>query len=424
MSLLGDSWEDPRTMATLQLAAGLLGPGNIGQSLSRGLLGYQQTVGDAQERTTKAAMLKAQLERYEADAAKDRAAVVAAQRRQHALANAYGPAQTVGGEVQTPELGGQPMFSQGSTTTPTRTLPGALDVRGLIAGGVDPKDILEMDALRNVGRNKVARTIDTTDAQGRPITQQVDEFGAAVGQGLSQWKAPISVSRGDRTSFLDGATLSPLVDLPTFQSPDSKASNALGWANHSLARQRLSLDQSTARAEGATKGAPAGYMWDGQGGLKAIPGGPAADKPPNDSQSKALLFGDRMAAADKILGDLNTKGVYLSNPATSVGGVVGAAARWATPNENLQVEQAQRDFVNAVLRRESGAAISDSEFDNARKQYFPQMFDGEDVRKQKAEARARATRLIQAEVPQSVRANLPKDASAAGAGGFKILGVR
>ncbi|MEN9384619.1 MAG: hypothetical protein RL323_1762, partial [Pseudomonadota bacterium] len=42
--LLGDSWEDPRTQATLQLAAGLLGGGNFGQALGRGLEGYQGTM--------------------------------------------------------------------------------------------------------------------------------------------------------------------------------------------------------------------------------------------------------------------------------------------------------------------------------------------------------------------------------------------
>ncbi len=48
-----------------------------------------------------------------------------------------------------------------------------------------------------------------------------------------------------------------------------------------------------------------------------------------------------------------------------------------------QVEQAQRDFINATLRRESGAAIADSEFENAQKQYFPQLGDTKEVVKQK-----------------------------------------
>ena len=48
MGLLGDSWDDPRSMATMQLAAGLLSPGSFGQGLGRGLSGYQETIGNAQ----------------------------------------------------------------------------------------------------------------------------------------------------------------------------------------------------------------------------------------------------------------------------------------------------------------------------------------------------------------------------------------
>ena len=50
-------------------------------------------------------------------------------------------------------------------------------------------------------------------------------------------------------------------------------------------------------------------------------------------------------------------------------------------------EQAQRNFINAVLRRESGAVISESEFANARRQYFPQPGDGPEVLANKARNR-------------------------------------
>ncbi len=49
MGLLGDGWDDPKSMATLQLAAGLLGGGNFGQALGRGLHGYQNSLQAAQE---------------------------------------------------------------------------------------------------------------------------------------------------------------------------------------------------------------------------------------------------------------------------------------------------------------------------------------------------------------------------------------
>jgi hypothetical protein len=46
-------------------------------------------------------------------------------------------------------------------------------------------------------------------------------------------------------------------------------------------------------------------------------------------------------------------------------------------------DQAQRNFINAVLRRESGAAIAPSEFESAEAQYFPLPGDSEKVLEQK-----------------------------------------
>ena len=80
---------------------------------------------------------------------------------------------------------------------------------------------------------------------------------------------------------------------------------------------------------------------------------------------------------------------------------LGAAANWTQSGAQQQVEQAQRDFINAVLRRESGAAIADSEFANARQQYFPQPGDSPEVIAQKRKNRDLATAGVLAEVPNS-----------------------
>ncbi len=54
--------------------------------------------------------------------------------------------------------------------------------------------------------------------------------------------------------------------------------------------------------------------------------------------------------------------------------------------------QAQRDFINAQLRRESGAVISPAEFDNAEKQYFPIPGDDDNTLMQKQANRDAAVR--------------------------------
>lgn len=109
----------------------------------------------------------------------------------------------------------------------------------------------------------------------------------------------------------------------------------------------------------------------------------------NEGQSKAAGFADRMAAADAVINSMASKeGTDLYN--RIVAGIP-LAGNYLVSEEFKQFDQAKRDFVNAILRRESGAVISDQEFDNADKQYFPQPGDGPAVIAQKAANRARAT---------------------------------
>jgi hypothetical protein len=140
---------------------------------------------------------------------------------------------------------------------------------------------------------------------------------------------------------------------------------------------------------------------------------PNADKPLNDSQAKALLFGSRMQEAEKVLtglegkyspGAINAKSAAENTP--FVGGLAGMAGNAMLSDAGQQAEQAQRDFINAVLRRESGAAISASEFENARKQYFPQPEDKPGNLAQKRANRQLAIKGLLQEVPASQRSVL------------------
>ena len=95
-------------------------------------------------------------------------------------------------------------------------------------------------------------------------------------------------------------------------------------------------------------------------------------------QGKSLAFGTRAQDADKIFDKIGADYSPMAvNAAASVESVpgVGMGAYALLGDKEKQVMQAQRNFINAVLRQESGAVISPSEFDNARKQYFPQPGD-------------------------------------------------
>lgn len=102
------------------------------------------------------------------------------------------------------------------------------------------------------------------------------------------------------------------------------------------------------------------------------------EKPLTEFQGKSLTFGTRAAEAHNILNGL--EGTYNTLSANYL-------PSFANSSEGQKAKQAQDNFVNAVLRQESGAAINASEFENARKQYFPQPGDSQAVLDQKRQNR-------------------------------------
>lgn len=137
-----------------------------------------------------------------------------------------------------------------------------------------------------------------------------------------------------------------------------------------------------------------------------------------EGQAKANIFATRMQESNKLLTQLAGRGVdapSLTQQVVPGNGMMETVANAAASPDQQQVQQAQRDFINAVLRRESGAVISDSEFANARKQYFPQPGEDQKVKANKARNREIAIQTMMAEVPEGQRT----DASAipGGAGG-------
>lgn len=154
----------------------------------------------------------------------------------------------------------------------------------------------------------------------------------------------------------------------------------------------------TARHNAATETQsriPSGYRANPDGSLSAIPGGPA-DKGANlnEGQANAVAFGARATDAQNTLRQLEAGGTTNTNPinraASSlpvVGGLAGTATNWLNNDQQQSYQQAKQNFISAVLRKESGAAIAESEFANEDKKYFPQPGDSPATIEQKARAR-------------------------------------
>jgi hypothetical protein len=106
-------------------------------------------------------------------------------------------------------------------------------------------------------------------------------------------------------------------------------------------------------------------------------------------QYKANLFAQRMSNANAVL-EANAATVQAYNPikykadTTLENTTLGNTFVPATIQEQ---RQAERNFLNAVLRRESGAVIAPSEFAEGSKQYFPRPGDSEEVLQTKSQNR-------------------------------------
>jgi hypothetical protein len=105
-------------------------------------------------------------------------------------------------------------------------------------------------------------------------------------------------------------------------------------------------------------------------------------------QVKDRLYGERMSSANQTMDKL-----YSQNyDAASMSGAFDRSKPNALKSKEAQMqEQAERNFLNAVLRRESGASISESEFESGSRQYFPRFGDSPEVLEQKRQNRQQVT---------------------------------
>lgn len=140
------------------------------------------------------------------------------------------------------------------------------------------------------------------------------------------------------------------------------------------------------------------------GGAQSQPNPFAPAGKQTEGQANASLYASRMFEAEQVLRDPKVTEAATSASERAIEGApntifglnvgLGAAKNTLHSKEFQKFDQAQRNFINATLRRESGAVISDAEFENARKQYFPQLGDSKEVLAQKQANRAEAIRGI------------------------------
>ena len=377
--LLGDYTPDPLAQGLLGFGSALLTPRQMGGGLASGAQAFNQ---GAQQ----AALLRRQMQ---ADA----------ERQQYMRAQMDAQQQRLGMDQQ--EFGLKMEQHRAAQAAEARKQQ-FIDDFVSTAGQRDP----EIAALARVDlKAAIERAFPKPewrtwfDEKGRQVQGYVAPGQAPTQVGGAERKMQ-SVNLGNRVQFVD--PLEQTGPLAIGQSPDSAASVAATIRGQNMTDSRAREGLAIQREQGAAGKVPTGYRAKPDGTLEFIPGGPAdpatkADKFPTEVQAKDNLFARRAIESEQALIALGDKpsiaGVATKNNLSNVpllGGALGLGANAMLSPESQRYDQAKRNFINAVLRRESGAVISEGEFKNADVQYFPQPGDSEAVKLQKAQNRRTA----------------------------------
>jgi hypothetical protein len=138
------------------------------------------------------------------------------------------------------------------------------------------------------------------------------------------------------------------------------------------------------------------------------------DASPTSEKAKAGTFATRTRDAEAAMDALKKSGFDRTSAAAGMEStaakipVIGAAGKlMGLIGSDAQTQnQAELDFLSAVLRKESGAQISPSEYAIGNEMYFDRTGDSPEVRKRKAESRANAVAALEAEAGDKFLGNI------------------
>ncbi len=328
---------------------------------------------------------------------------------------------------------------------PALQRPGQIDPQYLVQQGAPFERVKQLMEAPNLGRAKV-KNIETVSIDGKPMKVGIDEFGQKVAQIGMEWRPLKLQDMGGSIGTFDetnpSAGITKVADKTmTFGDRTAMGNLAVAQGNAALARERFAFD----KAGGAEGGKP--QLVDGQwvykpsaqfpqGRVVSVPGMP--DKPLNESQGAATNFGSRAMRAHEQMSALEAAGdgspgsikrfMTAATPGLGMGldESMGTLTNWTQSKEQQLAEQAQRNFITAVLRKESGASISPGEFSTAAQIYFPQPNDTAEVKLQKKQTREDAIKGLQAQAgpgAKLIKQNAPSAGGASGSWGEpKFLG--
>jgi hypothetical protein len=293
-----------------------------------------------------------------------------------------------------PGQGGQQQPVQVAQNGPASGLMG-LGGGGQAQGGPNPNDLLRIiaDPRASAGLKQAAQAKlqmmqkdPMQDLQRQQLQLQIQDAQRKAG------RAPLE----DEAMRLDiEAKRKGLKDKPMSVGSDSRL------VDPETGRVILPPDGSKAPTTHVIKqadGSEVAVQWDAKESrwvpLDAPQGGNAVKplaKPPTEAQSKDLGFYTRGSEALK---NLQPYEKALASAPQAVAGSVPIVGNALVSKEYQLGQQAGREFLAAMLRKDSGGAITKEEEQNYGRMYLPQPGDAPEVMEQKRVARSRAMEAI------------------------------
>jgi hypothetical protein len=136
-------------------------------------------------------------------------------------------------------------------------------------------------------------------------------------------------------------------------------------------------------------------------------------------QAAAEQSANRMEDAEKNFSKVSTANLGVSGAAQSAASGVPVFGNFLKSQNFQKMEQSKREWVTALLRKESGAAIGRNEYTSYDRQFFPQAGDGPEVVAQKAEARRVATNALKNSAGPAYKSPSPAPAQSAPAAQYQ-----
>jgi hypothetical protein len=278
----GDAELDPRNQAINLFGAAMLSGAGSGQNFSS-ILGNavaqgQGAYGRAMDAKSKRDYMQSLMADQQAQAEQRRAAVAELQRKTSA-ADELARAQRAfwakaggmgGGGMPGAPAAPQPMGFRDANIAMTGNAPPGYtppqQQQGMAGGmgggispamfaeaqmlGINPETLKSMAEAQDWGRATVARLAQTRDGQGRPVQQQLDQFGRPVGSPLAAEYKPQMVNQGDRQTLVDLNSARDGQSFTMNMSPGERDASARGWAGVRQAADRFAFDKSQVGAGG------------------------------------------------------------------------------------------------------------------------------------------------------------------------------